>query len=156
MWGHLWFRKFSITEVHFKSCIARGHKSILFQGATPTGGVKSNWSNITRLLSQCMLLGKFKSIALRVGVKALCQAGLAFSRLLPIGPRAEGDPALRLLAYANSHFQSKLLVQCRRGINSIFKREARCQRKPKWTAWFLMLLNSIIRSSIVTMVTVFR
>jgi len=40
-------------------------------------------------------------------VKAQREAGPAFSRLdrlLPIGPRAEEGPALRLLTYANLHF----------------------------------------------------
>jgi len=35
--------------------------------------------------------------------------GPALSRLLPIGPRAKGGPAL-LVAYVNLYFQSKLLV----------------------------------------------
>jgi len=33
-----------------------------------------------------------------------------FDRFLPIGPRAEGDPALRLLTNANLHFLLKLLL----------------------------------------------
>jgi len=36
--------------------------------------------------------------------------GPAFSRLLPIGTRAEGGPALRTLTYASLHFLVKLFV----------------------------------------------
>jgi len=47
--------------------------------------------------------------------------GPAFRRLLPIGLRAEGGPALRLLTYANLHFLLKLLVRRRRA-HSFLKR----------------------------------
>jgi len=54
-----------------------------------------------------------------------CSAGPAFSRLdrlLPIGIRAEGGPALRSLTYASL---------CE--IHSLFSRGPRCQQKSKWT-----------------------
>jgi len=68
--------------------------------------------------SACVFL-PFENIVL---VSVMC-AGPAFSRLdrlLPIGPRAKGDPALRLVTYAKFHFLSKLLVQCSRGAHNIF------------------------------------
>ena len=46
--------------------------------------------------------------------------GPSFSRLLPIGPRAKGGPALRLRTYANLHFPSKLLMLCRHGPTVFF------------------------------------
>jgi len=42
--------------------------------------------------------------------KALPWSGPAFSQLLPIGPRAERGPALRLPTYAQVHFLLKLRV----------------------------------------------
>jgi len=47
----------------------------------------------------------------------------AFSRLdrlLPIGPRAKGGPAVRLLTCAKLHFLWRLLVQCSCGAHNIF------------------------------------
>jgi len=73
-------------------------------------------------------------------------------RLHPIGTRATGCPALRLQTYANLHFQSKLLVYCRPGAHSIFKRGAHCQHK-KWNARYWT--PSIILSLIETMVSLF-
>ena len=52
-------------------------------------------------------------------------AGAALSRLLPIGPFAKRDPALRLPTYA--HFLLKLLMHSSTGAGiSIFKRGMRC------------------------------
>jgi len=61
-------------------------------------------------------------------------------RSLPIGLRAEGGPALRLITYENL----SSLCSASAGSTVFFKRGARCQRKSKWASRFSFIIRSVI------------